>query len=237
MKDLTANIFFFNRKVDNPADAYLQKVPLRNAFVFRDINSKGEDNTGKFSNLVKLAASKFRVSILTLPVGIQYVNYEITGNKITLPQQKNFGIALREGVNSFYAHDIDGFFNFHICTNIQYTMPYGCAGAFCISPNALYKPFNLFYLYLPQTGNNAFFLGASEKPLKGGFYLIPMYLSNGTMFYYLFPDDGEANSKIQQYYTDFKEIQGNRTKHWETAEILIYNDGLDILTCSKIQVS
>lgn len=224
IKDLTTTI----GKLENPAKKYLKKVPGFRAFLLKDIDSQGVDHS---ESILKLPLRNFRISTFVLPEHIEYVNYGIDNTKkIVLP--KVYEPRIEEGINAFLIHSIsDKPIDFHICVKPTFS-PHGCAGQLAASVNTQYKPLNLFYIKEKEM-----FLGFDNesKPIvkKGNYYLIPMFMSNATTFYYIL-EEAKTN-KIQEFYDDVLKSRVYQKDHWVTNSLIAYNENLDIFTCSDIQ--
>lgn len=159
----------------------------------------------------------YRVAMLTLPKGAQYVNYKIENNKIVSIEKKHLSLPddihtlvmlnvdikqLENDDNKDYIEQI-----FHICDDDKLLLgspPYACAVNAVSKPisnkvnEKSFKPFHLFYL----------------KNEKLDCFLIPLVFSQGTIIYYLIQNDASSAASLNAFIEKMSRIQNPKEEYW-----------------------
>ncbi len=232
----------------SPAKQYLCEVELSgNAMhccTLKDVSCEDLPNSpiivdGDYQN--------YRLAMMTIPKGFQYVNYRMdaefnidtSDKKARLGEEEGNGKG--KGVHTLVLLHLDSkSTSFHNCIgegNNKITSknspPYACAKyAISITPdtlkgmqssNSINKPFHLFYFH-------------NEYDNKD-YYAIPLLLSQGTVAYYIIKDDNKCSKSLKKFAKLTSDNINNEKDYWTVKpKYFDYYDIFTSKTCVKPKI-
>ncbi|NJN32951.1 MAG: hypothetical protein HC817_00525 [Saprospiraceae bacterium] len=218
---------------------YLQIIPVSDAPIVTCCCLKDVGNT-KNGGTIDGTFNTYRVSMMTLPKGLSYVDYHITDDaeKSATIQIDAINPPLNTLVQTLLILDINAPISpFHYCEGDDVISPMiTCVDTLTSLRGSQFKPFHLFNMDIAITEVGFYPELTTKKPIKGQVYLVPFHISEGTTVYFVIAD----NDPIKILNRLVKEIKKTQTiidgkHHWYITSAITYQDSYGIFICTEIK--
>jgi hypothetical protein len=244
---------------NHSAYQYLHEIELGDRAAIRactlvDVPPKSQGNTDRSTTVLSNGIYKnYKLALLTLPIGIQYVNFELKGNTLIFNQQ-DIGEDLKEPIHTPILVNVfstNQNHPFHFCVN-EYegfeelkkpmtNYPFACYEPLSSLRDTDEKPFHLFYIK-----NIDLFSGFGEnhsfQETEDCYFMIPVLMSEGTIPFYIIKEDKVNNShldELNKWATEVNNVRKSKKwgAHWTSRTPLNYHDHLHIFVCTNLEVA